>query len=234
MCMLLRMLQVDDFDLNVDSPSAAGAASPDVAPQPAVEAADLAAKVATAHHTDSNSSTAGEDRRDAASAYTAEWLQAIPSPDAQLGKDASRLKPNPTTDTTTAENSPADTVDSSQEKAPTAGQSLQGACSEAGMAAEGPLPAAAADITERRLTLTAPVDEASDGETLQDLHVFMSTPVPPSGADVTVFACHSSIKGFSQKGRGGQCLSLYSWYTSYRLLSIATLCPFSDDSTERR
>ena len=158
------MPQVDDFDLNVDSPSAAGAASPDVAPQPAVEAAELAAESSTAHHTGSKSVATGEDKHDAMSAYTAQWLHAIPSPDAPAGKGASNNKLDPCRNADDARPDVAPRIESSQKKGSPAGQSLEKACSEASRAAEVPLPAAAAGTTERRLTLTAPEDEACDGE----------------------------------------------------------------------
>ena len=165
------MLQVDDFDLNVDSPSAAGAASPVLAPQPAAVAAELATEPGAARHTNSDSTGAGEDGHDAATTYTAQWLRAMPCPEALPGRGVSepRSDPGSCADDAPAADAPAGENKSSQEKCAAADQRLEGACGEAGVAAEGPPPAAAAEITERRLTLTAPEGDACYGETLQHL-----------------------------------------------------------------
>ena len=168
------MLQVDDFDLTVDSPSAAGPVSPDLAPQPAAETAAPPAEPSAAAQKYSDSATGSESMPNAVSARTAQWLEAIPSPGTQLDRDASgpAADRGSAAESATAEAAQMGMHDSSQQKAPAADDSQTGACSVADKAAERPLGAVSAEAESRRLTLTAPEEEEPcDGESSQDLHI---------------------------------------------------------------
>ena len=175
-------LQVDDFDLTVDSPSAAAAASPELAPQPAAETAALAGEACAASRTISDSATAGEGMPEAASARTAQWLQCIPSPGTQLDMGASGPKADHSsaTESAVAEAAHAGVHDSSRQKAPAADESRTVACSGANTAAEKSLAAVRAEIESRRLTLTAPAEEEPcDGEFSPILHIPRVQPLFP-------------------------------------------------------
>ncbi len=174
------MLQVDDFDLTVDSPSPAGAASPDLAPQPAAETAALAAEACAAGHTHSDSAAAGESMPDAAFARTAQWLQAIPRPDARLEKGASGPKADQSSAAESAipEAARMGTLDSGLREPTAPGQELRGQCGGADGASERPLAAVGAETERRRLTLTAPKEEEPcDGESPQSLHYLQVEPL---------------------------------------------------------
>ena len=167
-------LQVDDFDLTVDSPSAAGPRSPDLAPQPAVQTAAPPAEAFAADHTDSDSAPASESLPNAVSARTAQWLDAIPSPGTQLDEGASgpAADRGSAAESATAEAAHAGMHDSNQENAPAADGSQTGACSRAARIAEGPSAAVSAETEGSRLTLTAPEEEEPcDGESSQDIHI---------------------------------------------------------------
>jgi len=82
---------VDDFDLTVDSPYVAGTASPDLAPQRLSRAAELATEDRMLCQNAEGSietMNASKGSSGAASACTAQWLQAIPAPAARSGEAA--------------------------------------------------------------------------------------------------------------------------------------------------
>ena len=82
---------MDDFDLTVDSPNAAGTASPDLAPQRSSKAAELATEDRMlCHNAEGSSETvaASKESPSAASACTAQQLHAIPAPAARSGEAA--------------------------------------------------------------------------------------------------------------------------------------------------
>lgn len=210
------MLQVDDFDLTVDSPSAAGAASPNLAPQPA----GLAAEACANRHTDS-SGIIGDRRSgpDATLASTAQWLQTVPSLDTQLDEGASEAQADPSSAPVgaTAENAAAETEACDVAAHPTAYQGLEWGRGEASMAAEEPPTAAAAATEERRLTLTAPDGEdACDGEQSHDPCDRQTTLWFPIGQGLP------SVQGC----RGSQAKLFTPWNTFCSLFSPElSLCP---------
>ena len=82
---------MDDFDLTVDSPDAAGTASPNLAPQRSSKAAELATEDRMlCYNAEGSSETmhASKESPSAASARTAQQLQASPTPAAGSGEAA--------------------------------------------------------------------------------------------------------------------------------------------------
>ena len=161
--------QVDDFALAEDSPSAAGAASPAVPHQRASVQAVGRSDV----HAQPGSADAG-----ASSAYTAQWLDAVPEPPAEAQPDlapqadhstARAPQPYQAADVVSEEDIVTSQQDTTGHPQPGLVEPDVDGLGEAAVnrpkRLEDDAPAAAECMTEqRRISLTAPEEDACKGE----------------------------------------------------------------------
>ena len=170
MLMNSSLLQVDDFDLPVDSPSAAGAASPDAARQPVQQdSAQRDHEPHTEHHM-----APGSDST--ASAYTAQWVQATADTAAEAGDglvselvDGRAAAPEPTQAGDASESAAAAAAHSVMEandepQDAASGQHAELAAGEASLQGGMPAKSGVDQIEQRRLTPTAPEEEEAADE----------------------------------------------------------------------
>ena len=170
MLMNSSLSQVDYFDLAVDSPSAAGAASPDVAPQPVQQGSAQPDHEPHAEH----HMAPGSDSR--ASAYTAHWVQATAVTAAEAGDglgseltDSSAAAPEAAqaadaagSAAAAAAQSVVEVNDEPQDAA--SGQHAELAAGEASLQGGMPAESGIDQAEHRRLTLTAPEEEEAADE----------------------------------------------------------------------
>ena len=155
------MRQVDDFDLTVDSPSAAGAASPAAAAEPSPE---LAAPQTEPSHAD------------AASAYTAQWLETLQDPaEAEVAHHSAEGFPGPyQTLDTAAEDVNAAAPQQESEESSNAAHHAAAADVDNSSSLQDRAPAASrAEAEAQRLSLTAP--EGEEGEMSINFHFLHSS-----------------------------------------------------------
>ena len=221
------LLQVDDFALAVDSPSAAGAASPDAAHQPVQQnSAQRDHEPHTEHHM-------AFGIYSTASAYTAQWVQATADTAAEAGDGlVSELiygraaAPEPTQAEDASESGAAAAAHSvlevnNEPQDAASGHHAELAAGEASLQGGMPAKSGVDQLEQRRLTLTAPeeeeaAEEDAEGEDLISIPL-VRVPRRSSVAD------RASHKGASLATmHAGRCCISTMHHTLYPTLS-ATL-----------